>query len=90
MNKMRVYHISLDYLGENPIFSPRIPFNDDMGMKCILKEDTITPRICVCPTILGCMRAIGLPIDCDNEIEINVYEAYIDVKFIYQPTLKDV
>jgi len=44
-------------IGESKRFTPRVPINgylDDTG--CVI-EDTITPRVCLAPTIFGCLVA---------------------------------
>jgi hypothetical protein len=49
---MILYHISHQYLGENPTFSPKIPDHPMPG------ENETIPRICTAPTISGCYLAI--------------------------------
>ena len=69
------YHISTnDYnsdssqslaIGDSKIFKPRIPhgFIDESGK---LIEDSVTPRVCLAPTILGCILASDFASCSDN------------------------
>lgn len=97
MTQMKVYRISFEDFGPNPVFNPHIPQNMMGG------EDKITPRICVCPTITGCVDSLNLTFglamneesnDMLNikkaEIPLYLYEAIVDVGSLYQPTLYDV
>lgn len=54
------YHISLKDLGESVLMTPRVPDTHMNG------EDKLIPRICVCPTIYGCVKAIYIPQLCEN------------------------
>ena len=88
MDKMHVYHISLDDLGNKVTFKPRIP----EGM---IGENNHIPRICVCPTIMGCIRAIA-PSQLTDKINkgmishLYLYDAFVDVANLYQPNTDDV
>ena len=94
---MRVYRICFQNFGQTPIFYPHIPENM-MG-----NEDKTIPRICVCPTITGCVDSInltfGLAMNEENnrllnekwkEYPLYLYEAVVKVDHLYQPTLHDV
>ncbi len=49
---MKLYHLSAHPLGESIILRPRIPRD------CAPFEDRRIPRICVAPTIRGCLLAL--------------------------------
>ena len=56
MIELKVYHISRTDLGDAVRMVPRIPdFCDEH------EENTTIKRICVAPTIIGCIRALELP-----------------------------
>ena len=87
METMKVYHISMKDLGSRPDIYPSIP---DTMSQC---ENSTTPRICVCPTIPGCIMAKELTHDLKSEddvINFYVYEARILSDHIIQPTYADV
>ncbi len=48
---MTLYHVSPKYLGKAPILTPRIPESRAEA------EESVTPRICVCPNVEGCYLA---------------------------------
>ena len=52
MTRMHVYHISMKDLGDEIILEPKIPDIVAFG------EDEHTKRICVSPSILGCLRSV--------------------------------
>lgn len=92
MDKMRVYHISQKSLGGSIILKPGIP-------ECAVKslEDLEIKRICVAPTILGCLRALELPgsdyktkYDDGETKQLFCYFADVDVGDLYQPTINQV
>ena len=88
MNSMKVYHISLTPLESLQLF-PRVPENIAEGY-----EDDRTNRICVCPTIPGCIMSTGLisQLAADNKEKAVVYVYSAEVPFIYlkQPSVDEV
>ena len=88
---MRVYRIQLGTTDKEIKVFPKIPDYPMNG------EDNTTKRICVCPTILGCIKALYLPSAIDNYKDvidkganISVYYADIPMSYLYQPTEKEV
>lgn len=89
MNSMKVYHVSLEPLPSLQLF-PRVPNNAmDLG-----NEDDRTKRICVCPTIPGCIMSAELicRLAENNTETATVYVYSADVPFIYlkQPSVDEV
>lgn len=88
MNSMKVYHISLTPLESLQLF-PRVPENIAEGY-----EDDRTNRICVCPTIPGCIMSSDLipQLASDNKEQAVVYVYSAEVPFIYlkQPSVDEV
>lgn len=96
MRKMKVFHISRKDLGSIVRLEPRIPeFHAD-------GEDRVIPRICVAPTILGCIRALELPSSIVGEeafFDVNkdgkpyplyLYSSKVNVLDLRQPTNEEV
>ena len=87
-NKLHVYHISRTDLGDACELKPKIPIFRAYG------EDEEVPRICVCTSIPCCMYAInGLPYlrNLDGMyLNLYLYEAYVDINDIVQPSNKQV
>lgn len=50
---MKLYHITCDEWPEETILQPRTP---ERGVGC---GEPDTPRICVCPSLVGCILACG-------------------------------
>lgn len=95
MKTMRVYHVSRNDLGDNPILTPRVPTMASYTHP-LEGEDYVTARVCVCPTIFGCIKALNYPANCDFVgrqrfgCPIWVYETDVNVDWIYQPTEHEV
>lgn len=83
MKTMYLYHISKKDLGDQILLTPRIPKHKDKY------EDNITPRVCCCPTVPGCIHAIPDFIFNGKDVTISsllyVYGAHIPVEHIIQP-----
>lgn len=88
MDTIHVYHLSRDNLGKTITFKPRVP---DFGLDIKdFKENNTIPRICVAPTIAGCLFAIGcIPDKINDEVIYHVYETDVNTKYVYQPTIYD-
>ena len=96
MTRMHVYHISMKDLGDEIILEPKIPDIVAFG------EDDHTKRICVSPSILGCLRSVQpinqyTPQEGLNEkkpeitrAKFYLYEAKVKCKNLYQPTKQEV
>ena len=85
---LKVYRLEEEYKGDSFTLSPRIPTNIQHG------EDQTTKRICVCPTIIGCIKATQMCFPLEFKagfIPIHLYSAIIDTDIcnVYQP-LKEV
>lgn len=97
MLTMKVYHISREDLGNWPMMEPRIPHFASN------EEDHITNRICVAPTIIGCLKALEIPESIGSEEEqffefnkngkpvpLYLYSANVDVSDLVAPTIEQV
>lgn len=85
---LKVYRLEEEYKGDSFTLSPRIPTNIQHG------EDQTIKRICVCPTIIGCIKATQMCFPLEFKagfIPIHLYSATIDTDIcnVYQP-LKEV
>ncbi len=84
MGQIRLYHVSREDLGQQAFLIPDVPTNTGSG------EDTVTPRVCACLTIPGCIRAgefcFDDPVmDGDDGEALYVYAAYVDMEDVFQP-----
>ncbi len=68
------YHVSFRNdpytVGQQKLFVPRVPVNGYIGEQGHVVEDTITPRVCLAPTIFGCLIASHYD---DNMSNYNLY-----------------
>ena len=95
MNLMRLYRFEFVDKGTTFLAEPSIPETVSFI------EDSTTPRICVCPHIMGCIQALELP---ESVVSFNkewkssnlyLYQALIDLdrcrsEGIIQPTINQV
>lgn len=93
MNKLKLYHISKNDLGIVPVLIPRIPESAPDN------EDCCTKRICCCPTVPGCLRALEMPntfMGTVQDEDLNkhyhpvplwLYEVTVPVEKVYVPSL---
>lgn len=72
--KLKLFHISRDFNETIKVFEPRIP-HFTMG-----REDTVTPRICVAPTIEGCVQAHPSVLVFLNPYELSLVDYLLDEK----------
>lgn len=82
---IHLYHISQIDLGSRVLMTPMVPKFKTQG------EDNTIPRICCCTSIPGCIHAItNIPelIDTAKRLDLYVYEANVDAKYIVQPSDK--
>ena len=92
MNTIKVYRIELEDRGNIVTLNPYIP-----NGACPY-EDKITPRIPCATTIIGCLRSLQITSNPGiNMEELNhsgaklyLYEAEVEVKYIYRPTDNEV
>lgn len=87
--KIKVFRIEEEFKGDSYSLSPRVPTNIQNG------EDSITPRICVCPTVFGCLDASQMCIPLSKKVsfeDIYLYSAELDTEkdSIYQPNENEV
>jgi|CryGeyDrversion2_2_1046609.scaffolds.fasta_scaffold27824_3 hypothetical protein len=76
------YHVSLQKetleVGDVKLFTPRIPINGYLDETGKTIEDYITPRVCLSPTIFGCLVASN---GCDSPASL--YLDYISTISIF-------
>jgi len=94
---MNLYHISDDFLGEDPLLSPRVP-KYRMEGRCIyhkylkkqIKEDGRLPRVCVSNKISGCLSAVAASLKNNFFVYLAVKPRYVsrDLPLMLVPDAK--
>lgn len=71
-------HISKYYIGPSAMFEPRLPHADDMF------EGHLPPRICVSPTIFGCLMGVT-----GDNLKGSIEQCNKETFFIYKTKSKE-
>ena len=89
---MKLYRLEILHDAEYLDMVPRVPDN------LMESEDATTERICTCPTVLGCIRALDLPdglpfgfevykaLRSNKELLLTLYSADVRCNDIYVPS----
>lgn len=83
---LNVYRIEREFRGKTMRLSPQIPVT-----RASLEND-VQPRICVCPSIYGCILAAEIDWQTEKTQKFFLYKAIIDTNKVdvYQPIEEDV
>lgn len=83
---LTVYRIEREFRGKTMRLSPQIPETRASF------ENDVQPRICVCPSIYGCILAAEIDWQTEKTQKFFLYKAIINTNKVdvYQPTEKDV
>ena len=88
---LKLYRFEFEDKGDIYLAEPKVPDSIAIG------EDDETPRICVCNSIMGCIRSLEIPasITCmdpnwkETKLHLYVTEVY-NLDFVHQPSIDQV